>query len=555
VAVAAPVRGERELGRRRIDLNDHEREDGGGAWDQRISIPASIWQRQEGDWRLVGYNDAALAATGGRLAEFKGSSASEFYHDRPDIQEDMAHCFAEQTSFKREMLYGFRSTGEDRHLALSYVFAPPDQILLLAEDITDKVQAEEALQAAREMAEAASVEEHVRRQEAERRGLIAATLRDILAALNSNLLLDAVLDLIAARAQQLLDAQAVGIYRLESEADRWAVEAARGLLVTYVAGSNVPIGQNTLRQAILSRQPLIGSPASDSGSHGKDRQPASRLRFGWYRAWLAVPIITRDEIYGGMLLYYSEPRALSEEEIQLAAAFCDQATLAIENARLREWVQQAAAAAERERLARDLHDAVTQTLFSASVIAETMPRIWKTRPQEAEDGIEELRRLTRGALAEMRTLLLELRPAGLTEKPLGELLNHLADAVTGRTRMPVALTVQGDTMLPPDLQIALYRIAQEALNNISKHARASQAWVSLDYGPGGGELQVRDDGRGFDPGTAVATPTSYPEEQPARPGLGTMRERATSIGADLKIESKAGQGTRIRVTWQSATER
>ncbi|MGD8903781.1 MAG: GAF domain-containing sensor histidine kinase [Anaerolineae bacterium] len=383
------------------------------------------------------------------------------------------------------------------------------------------------------------VQNQERWREAERRRLIAESLREILAALNSSQPLSAILDLIAAQARRLLDTQAVGIYRLESEADRWAVEAARGLLVTYVAGSKVPIGQSTLRQAILAHRPLIGSHGNLAHGIGEDSRPTPQPRLGWYGAWLAVPIITKGEVYGGMLLYYIEPRALSQEEIQLATSFCDQAALAIENARLREQVEQAAAAAERERLARDLHDAVTQTLFSASVIAEALPRIWAANPQEAENGIEELRRLTRGALAEMRTLLLELRPAALTEKPLGELLCHLADAVNGQTRIPVLLTVEGEAPLQPELQVALYRIAQEALNNVAKHARASRAAVSLRCTPGSVLLEVTDDGCGFD---AVAVPVEAM-------GLRIMQERATDIGAVFEIKSRPAGGTRLRVDW------
>jgi signal transduction histidine kinase len=386
--------------------------------------------------------------------------------------------------------------------------------------------------------------EHERWHEAKRRRRIAESLRDILAALNSNQSLPTILDLIAAQARRLLDTQAVGIYRLESEADRWAVEAAQGLLVTYVAGSKVPIGQSTLRQAILTRQPLVGSRAHAAGSPEQGPGTAAQPRFGWYHAWLAVPIITKDEVYGGMLLYYTEPRALSEEEIQLASSFCDQAALAIENARLREQVEQSAAAAERERLARDLHDVVTQTLFSASVIAEALPRIWVDNPQEAQSGIEELRHLTRSALAEMRTLLLELRPAALTEKPLGELLCHLADAVTGQSRIPVLLSVEGEARLQPEVKVALYRIAQEALNNVAKHARASQAKVSLRCAPGSVRLKVTDDGCGFDAATVP----------PDAMGLRIMAERAAGIQAAFTIESQPGRGTHVCVQWPARGE-
>jgi PAS domain S-box-containing protein len=205
-------------------------------------------------------------------------------------------------------------------------------------------------------------------------------------------------------------------------------------------------------------------------------------------------------------------------------------------------LEEAAAAAERERLARDLHDAVTQSLFSVAAIAEALPHVWERDRQEAQRGLEELRWLTQGALAEMRALLLELRPAALTEHKLGTLLRQLTDAMMSRTRMPVTTTVVGDCALPADVQIALYRIAQEALNNITKHARAGEAKVSLHCGPGQARLQISDDGLGFDPDVAQAHQL----------GLEIMCERAQAIGATLHIESKPGQGTRVEVDWQEA---
>jgi hypothetical protein len=518
-------------------------------------LASATWQKEGDDWRLVGYDQGALALTQGGIERYVGVLANEFYRDRPDIVADMDRCLAEKKAVKRKTLYGFRSTGKSRHMALTYVPVLPlevdtPRLLLLAEDITDEVQAELSLQAAREAAEVARHEEEARRHEAERRRRIAESLGAILAALNSDRSLESILDLIAARARRLLDTQAVGIYRLESKAGKWAVEASRGLLVTYVAGSNVPLGQDTLRQAIVTRQPATGLAAGTWHPDARPKDgvlpgegtgpPAAGSSWpGWYKAWLAVPIVTKEQIFGGMLLYYAEPRTCSEEEIQLAVAFSDQAALAIENARLHQRIGQMAAAAERERLARDLHDVVTQTLFSASVIAETLPRIWDSNPREVKSGIEELGHLTRGALAEMRTLLVELRPGALIEKPLGDLLQHLADAVSSQARIPVTLTVEGDSFLPPDLQVALYRIAQESLTNVWKYARARQATVSLHCTPESVQLVVTDDGRGFDPERVA----------PDAMGLSIMRERAAEIQATFGVDSRPGEGTRVRVEW------
>jgi signal transduction histidine kinase len=248
-------------------------------------------------------------------------------------------------------------------------------------------------------------------------------------------------------------------------------------------------------------------------------------------------LIVSGEVYGSLAFYFSEPRSFSQESVDLAMALGEQAALAIANAGLRRQAEQAAVASERNRLARELHDAVTQTLFSAALIADVLPRIWERDPEVGHARLEELRELTRGALAEMRTLLLELRPATLTETSLTDLLQQLAAAVIGRSRMQVTVNVEGEAPVPPDTQVALYRIAQEALNNVVKHAGATSATITLRLLPDCVQLAVSDNGRGFEPATVGVTSL----------GLGIMRERAATIGADLQIESIVGEGTTVKV--------
>jgi len=202
-----------------------------------------------------------------------------------------------------------------------------------------------------------------------------------------------------------------------------------------------------------------------------------------------------------------------------------------------------AASKERQRLARDLHDAVSQTLFSVSLIAEVLPRIYEKDPTAGRERLEELRQLTRGALAEMRMLLLELRPASLAETSLTDLLKQLSEAVIGRARIPIDVDLDQTAQASSEITVALYRIAQEALNNVVKHAGASHARVILRAShPDGGEaltMVVEDDGCGFD----------ADDVRSGRLGLGIMAERAESIGADLSIESPPGGGTRVTVVW------
>jgi signal transduction histidine kinase len=222
----------------------------------------------------------------------------------------------------------------------------------------------------------------------------------------------------------------------------------------------------------------------------------------------------------------------------------NQAAITMVNAQLYEQAQAVAALQERQRLAQNLHDAVNQSLFSAGLIAEVLPRLWEKNPAEGRQSLEDLRRLTRGALAEMRALLAELRPEVLIDSDLGDLLRQLGNAFTGRTNIPVVVTMVGQGDLPPDVQVAFYRLCQETFNNIAKHARASQVTIDLQHEAGTVELYIRDDGRGFD--SAQIRSGHY--------GLSMMRERAEAVGAQLIITSRPGNGTEIAVRWVESEE-
>lgn len=210
--------------------------------------------------------------------------------------------------------------------------------------------------------------------------------------------------------------------------------------------------------------------------------------------------------------------------------------------RIREAEQEQRVQEERQRLARDLHDAISQTLWTAGLISDVLPALWEQDPEQARDDLEKLRRLNRGALAEMRMLLLELRPSALAEADLGDLLHKLAESTMSRKKLDVTVTLDGPAHCPADVKIGLYRIAQESLNNVVRHARASAAAITLRCEPPGLALTITDDGRGFDPG----------HESADHLGLTFMAERARDIGATLDIRSHPGAGTTIAVIWRPA---
>lgn len=257
-----------------------------------------------------------------------------------------------------------------------------------------------------------------------------------------------------------------------------------------------------------------------------------------------IPLESRGDRLGVLVIVGSQGGVFSTAQLALFQSIADQLGVAVENARLFARSEQAAVAAERNRLARDLHDAVTQTLFSSSMIADVLPKIWERNPDEGRRRLEELRQLTRGALSEMRTLLVELRPAALADTDLGDLLEHQVNAFIARTRLQVRFERSVSYNPPVEVKEAFYRIAQEAFNNIARHAEAAQVRVRLDGEPGKMDLTIQDDGVGFDAQTL--------EHEGL--GLGIMRERARSIGARLEVVSRPGRGTRLHLNWQAPDE-
>jgi PAS domain S-box-containing protein len=262
------------------------------------------------------------------------------------------------------------------------------------------------------------------------------------------------------------------------------------------------------------------------------------------KAWMWVPLAVKGRVIGGMGIAHAEPDSFTAHHANLALTMANQAAITMVNAQLYEQAQTLAALEERQRLAQNLHDAVNQSLFSASLIAEVLPRLWERDPDAGRQALEDLRRLTRGAMAEMRGLLVELRPLVLTDSELGDLLRQMGDAFTGRTNIPVAMTVIGQGSLPAEVQVAFYRMCQEAFNNISKHARARQVTIDLQYRAGNVELHIRDDGRGFE--TEQIPSGHY--------GVDMMRERAEAAGVELSVTSQPGHGTEIAIRWTETLE-
>ena len=350
----------------------------------------------------------------------------------------------------------------------------------------------------------------------------------------THLQLERLLEALVGVAVDILKSDKSSLLVWDAQQEKLIVGAARGFSAQTLERMSFGVGEGVIGEVIASGEPIaVEDTLADPRVARQITDPEE------IRAFIHVPLRIKGQVFGVFNFDYLVPRAFSDDEKRLFLALAQRAALAIENARLYEQAQMAATVEERQRLARELHDAVTQTLFSSSLIAEVLPRLWDRDPAQGLQRLEELRQLTRGALAEMRTLLLELRPTALVEADLGDLLRQLGEAFTGRSRLPVELQLNGSAPIPPEVKVSLYRIVQEALNNIAKHAEASQVTISLCREPQGVEISIADDGRGFDLATVSADHL----------GLRIMRERAGEISADLLVESEIGAGTQITVRW------
>jgi len=361
------------------------------------------------------------------------------------------------------------------------------------------------------------------------------TINEVGRSISSILNLDELLPFVANSLRETFKYHNVGIILIDQDSSALVLKASAG---TYEGGPD--IGTAALEsEGIASMVAQQGESLLINDILG-DPIYCCIEGLGDTRSELAVPIQIGDRMLGVLDIESDRINAFDELDLFTTQTLADQLAIAIENARLYEHAQELATVEERQRLARDLHDAVTQTLFSASLIAEVLPRLWEKNPEEGKKRLEELRRSTRGALAEMRMLLLELRPAALTEANLSELLKQMTDAAIGKLGIPFNLSVEGQGTLPTDVQITFYRVAQEALNNIQKHASANEVEITLRYQPESVTLIISDNGIGFDPNSVSAEHL----------GLSIMCERAEAIGTECKVESEIGQGTRITVMWQ-----
>ncbi len=388
-----------------------------------------------------------------------------------------------------------------------------------------------------------------RRLELRRRRDVVEALGDILTVLNSDLPHDQILEHVVTKASQLLGSTDGVIYRLDPKGEFVSSEGSYGLPQSSRALERIPLLRDRFAGLLFGREPMV---VPDLISYLSMQVPyeAGVVEDGelnsWldaighhYRAYLGVPLVIKEQLYGTLGVYYREPMEFSADDIELAVALGDQVALAMENARLRAQASQGAVVAERERLARELHDSVTQSLYSLTLLAEASQRLAGVGDLEpVREYTARLGEIAQQALREMRLLVYQLRPLVLRREGLVGALQQRLDAVEKRAGVDARLLVAGWRELPADVEEGLYRIAQEALNNALKHAAPKTVTVELQADAQRVRLEVCDDGRGFEP-----------ERGTDRGGMGltNMRQRAERLGGSFFVVSTVGAGTTVAV--------
>jgi signal transduction histidine kinase len=250
---------------------------------------------------------------------------------------------------------------------------------------------------------------------------------------------------------------------------------------------------------------------------------------------MGVPLVVRDSVIGAIVLSHGQPGYYTPRHAELALAFAGHAALAIENARLYAQAQQTASLEERQRLARELHDSVSQALYGIALGARTARTQLDRDPARAKEPVDYVLQLAEAGIAEMRALIFELRPESLAQEGLVAALEKHAASLRARYQLEVEADLCEEPDVPLQTKEALYRIAQEALHNTVKHAQAQHVWLRLHASDGTLTVEARDDGVGFD-----ATGSF-----PGHLGLTSMRERIARLGGRVEIDSAPGAGTRI----------
>jgi PAS domain S-box-containing protein len=473
--------------------------------------------------RFVGSNPAFREALGYTEEELEGMTLYDIVaHDAESIDENARRVVEKGSHFLGERKHRRKDgTLLDVEVSASKIAHDGREVAcIVSRDVTERVEAFRML------------EERV------------TALAGISASLTVGQTMETTLDALATGVVQSTAAVACSMVLMDEETGLLRTAGTHGLPEGYADGLEAAYRAGVRSRALevfRTRQPTLARDARRSGLDNPHFSPLHRfLRQAPWDTIYFVPLISRGRAVGSLNLYYPAGEEPGEDEAVFLDAVADQTAVAIENARLFAAAQGKAVLEERQRLARELHDSVSQALYGIALGSRTAHALLdrEASPNRVAEWLEYVLSLAEAGLTEMRALIFELRPESLETEGLIAALKQQAAALEARHEIPVRATLLGEEPdLPLETKEALYRIAQEAMHNTVKHARASRADLKLECDAPGIVLEVSDDGAGFDSEGDFS----------GHLGLKSMRERAVRLGGTLRVESAPKEGTTIRV--------
>src|ERR1700694_2685061 len=368
----------------------------------------------------------------------------------------------------------------------------------------------------------------------------AVALAQSAASLAVNRSLDATLDALAQSVVETTSAVACGVYLLERDGNNLRTAGTFGLPRGYAAAADAAQQRGAPRAAIRAseaRATVIDEDVMSRRLADPRFAPLHELiRDAPWSVIVSLPLMHHGAAIGALNAYYPSAQRPPEIDMSFLRAMADQATSAVDYARLLRASREKVALEERQRLARDLHDSVSQAVYGIALGARSAMELLAEDPSQVREPLEYVLRLSEAALAEMRALIFELRPEALEREGLTGALKHHTAVLRTRHGIEVEESLAREPAMSWDTKQALYRIAQEALHNAGRHARATRVRIVLSQDDSQIRLEVADNGVGFD----------TESEHPGHFGLNTMRERATELGGSLEINSRPQAGTTVR---------
>ena len=496
------------------------------------AVPTWITDLQQADPALLATSDGVLTDVLELIQ--RGDTRSSPEQDRAETYNDLERQVQEQTAALTEATNTLKTQIDERETAARKLRKAYNNLEVhLREHIEYQSRLNQRLQ------EEINEQKRTLVSEQEERAMTEA-LRDTLATMSSTLDLDKILDHILETIRKVTPYDGANVLLVESDLVRVARQTGyveKGAEKAWL-NQRIPLTKLAILQHLMD----IGKPLAipDTITSGMWMGfPGS----DWVNSNVIAPIRSHGKILGFLSLDSATPGNFTQAHADRLQSFADQAAIAIQNARLLERAKRAAVMAERNRLANELHDTISQTLWSMSLISERLPTIWEIDKDEGRLGLTTLHQLAQNALTEMRSLLLELHPASITDAKLGDLIQQVADIIASRTGLNISVNVNNQAPLPSDVHFALYRVVQEAINNVTLHASAQHIIIHYNSDQGQVSLTIQDDGVGFNDSEIDA----------GHLGLSIMRDRIQNIGGTLETISAIGEGTLIKVRWIAST--